>query len=65
VLFALVPDNGAMGQELARVALAEAKGKPVGFIPNRGLRRAINRRTAEHLGIAVDPRDYDFVLPAR
>jgi putative ABC transport system substrate-binding protein len=65
VLFALVPDNGAMGQELARVALAKAKGKSVGFIPNRGLRRAINRRTAEHLGIAVDARDYDFVLPAR
>jgi putative ABC transport system substrate-binding protein len=65
VLFALVPDNGAMGQELARVALAEAKGKAVGFIPNRGLRRAINRRTAEHLGIALDTRDYDFVLPAR
>lgn len=65
VLFALVPDNGAMGRELARVALAEAKGQAVGFIPNRGLRRAINRRTAEHLGIAVDTREYDFVLPAR
>ena len=65
VLFALVPDNGAMGEELARVALAQAKGKSVGFIPNRGLRRAINQRTAEHLGIVMDPRDYDFVLPAR
>lgn len=65
VLFALVPDNATMGQELARVALAEAKGKSVGFIPNRGLRRAVNWRTAEHLGIAVDSRDYDLVLPAR
>lgn len=65
VLFALVPDNAAMGQELARVALAEANGKSVGFIPNRGLRRAVNWRTAEHLGIAVDSRDYDLVLPAR
>jgi hypothetical protein len=54
-----------MGSELARVALDLADGKTVTFRPNRSLRSAINRRTAEHLGIAVDARDYDLVLPAR
>lgn len=65
VLFALFPDNVAMGSELARLALDLADGKTVTFRPNRSLRSAINRRTAEHLGIVVDARDYDLVLPAR
>lgn len=65
VLFALFPDNERMGANLARLALARADGAPVQFEPNRGLRRAINRRTAEHLGISLDPGNYDLVLPAR
>ena len=65
VLFALFPDNEAMGADLARLALAHASGKPARFEPNRGLRRAINRRTAEHLGIRLAAADYDLVLPAR
>ncbi len=65
VLFALFPDNEAMGANLAQLALAHASGKSVQFEPNRGLRRAINRRTAEHLGIGLEPSDYDLVLPAR
>ena len=65
VLFALFPDNVAMGSELARLALDQADGKTVSFRPNLSLRSAINRRTAEHLGIVVDARDYDLVLPAR
>jgi putative ABC transport system substrate-binding protein len=65
VLFALFPDNEAMGADLARLALAHASGKTARFEPNRGLRRAINRRTAEHLGIRLATADYDLVLPAR
>lgn len=65
VLFALFPDNVAMGSELARLALDQADGKTVSFRPNLSLRSAINRRTAEHLGIVVDARDFDLVLPAR
>lgn len=65
VLFALFPDNVAMGADLARLALDHADGEAVTFKPNRSLRSAINRRTAEHLGIIVDARDYDLVLPAR
>jgi putative ABC transport system substrate-binding protein len=65
VLFALYPDNEAMGIDLAKLALALASGAPARFEPNRGLRRAINRRTAEHLNIRLEPGDYDLVLPAR
>ncbi len=65
VLFALFPDNEAMGSDLAKLALALANGAPARFEPNRGLRRAINRRTAEHLNIRLEPGDYDLVLPAR
>lgn len=65
VLFALTPDNEAMGSDLARLALAHAGGAPMQFEPNRSLQRAINRRTAEHLGINAALGDYDFVFPAR
>lgn len=65
VLFALFPDNTAMGADLARLALACAGGKTAGFLPNRALRRAINRRTAEHLGLPLDAQQFDVVLPAR
>lgn len=65
VLFALFPDNEAMGSNLAKLAIEHADGAPARFEPNRGLRRAINRRTAEHLSIRLEPGDYDLVLPAR
>lgn len=65
VLFALYPDNTAMGKSLARMALAEASGKATDFEPNREVQSAINRRTAEHLGIAPALDKYDVVLPAR
>ncbi len=65
VLFALYPDNRAMGESLARMALAHAGGAPFTFEPNRALHSAINRRTAEHLGIAPELARYDLVLPAR
>lgn len=65
VLFALYPDNKLMGENLARLALAEAGGKTVGFKANRSVQSAINRRTAEHLGITPNLTGYDLVLPAR
>jgi len=65
VLFALYPDNTAMGENLARLALAHAGGAPFTFEPNRELQSAINRRTAEHLGIAPEFGRYDLVLPTR
>lgn len=65
VLFALYPDNAEMGANLARLALAHAGGAAADFEPNTHLHRAINRRTAEHLGISAALSDYDLVLPAR
>lgn len=65
VLFALYPNNTAMGQHLARLALARAGGSTAGFEPNRNVLSAINRRTAEHLGIAFALDHFDLVLPAR
>lgn len=65
VLFALYPDNKLMGENLARLALAEAGGKTVGFKANRSVQSAINRRTAEHLGMSPNLTGYDLVLPAR
>jgi putative ABC transport system substrate-binding protein len=64
-LFALYPDNAAMGRRLVRMALAHAGGVATGFEPNREVRSAINRRTAEHLGISPALDRYEVVLPAR
>ncbi len=64
-LFALFPDNVGMGADLAKMALQKSKGVATKFELNRSLRRAINRRTAEHLRIAMEPGDYDLVLPVR
>ncbi|WP_372720283.1 hypothetical protein [Immundisolibacter sp.] len=64
-LFALFPDNVGMGADLAKMALRSGKGGATKFELNRSLRRAINRRTAEHLRIAMEPGDYDLVLPVR
>ena len=65
VLFALYPENKVMGENLARLALAQARGAAVGFEANRSVQSAINRRTAEHLGIMPNLSGYDLVLPAR
>lgn len=65
VLFALYPENKVMGENLARLALAQARGAEVGFEANRSVQSAINRRTAEHLGITPNLSGYDLVLPAR
>jgi putative tryptophan/tyrosine transport system substrate-binding protein len=58
-LFALYPDNLALGRSLARSAL-EALEQPRraarGMLPLRDVLVAANQRTAAHLGITLDPR---------
>jgi putative ABC transport system substrate-binding protein len=56
-LFALYPDNAALGRTLARSA-QEAMQAPrpaaLGMVPLRDVLVAANHRTAAHLGIALD-----------
>jgi len=58
-LFALYPDNPALGRSLAKSAL-EALEQPRrstrGMLPLRDVLVAANHRTAAHLGIELDPR---------
>jgi len=58
-LFALYPDNPALGRSLgtsALDALAAPRRVPRGMLPLRDVLVAANQRTAAHLGIALDPR---------
>jgi putative tryptophan/tyrosine transport system substrate-binding protein len=59
-LFALYPDNPAMGRSLAQSAfdsLASTKRAARGLLPLRDVLVAANQRTAAHLGLEFDPRD--------
>lgn len=65
VLFALYPDNVALGRELATLAQAPAAGAPAappppGLQPLRAVRMAFNTRTAGHLGLDVDTVQHPF-----
>lgn len=58
-LFALYPDNPALGRSLAVSAvetLANPRRAPHGLLPLRDVLAAANQRTAAHLGIALNPR---------
>lgn len=58
-LFALYPDNTAMGRSLAQSAidsLAGTKRPARGLIPLRDVLVAANQRTAAHLGLELDLR---------
>lgn len=58
-LFALYPDNPALGRSLAQSALdalASPRRPARGLLPLREVLVAANHRTASHLGIALDPR---------
>ena len=58
-LFALYPDNTAMGRSLAQSAidsLAGGKRPARGLIPLRDVLVAANQRTAAHLGLELDLR---------
>lgn len=65
VLFALYPDNVALGRELATLAQAPAAAAPAappppGLQPLRAVRMAFNTRTAGHLGLDVDAVQHPF-----
>jgi putative ABC transport system substrate-binding protein len=57
-LFALYPDNPALGRSLAQSALETLAGRrPArGIVPLRDVLVAANHRTAAHLGIELDLR---------
>ncbi|MEM8843907.1 MAG: ABC transporter substrate binding protein [Pseudomonadota bacterium] len=68
VLFCLYPNNIEHGEQAANLLLKEIKGFPVEdkIYPTKGLQKAINSRTAEHLGLSItrsDLREFDLVFP--
>ncbi len=64
VLFALYPDNVALGRELATMAQAPVAAPPAAPPPGlqalRAVRMAFNTRTASHLGLDVDTVQHPF-----
>jgi ABC-type uncharacterized transport system substrate-binding protein len=70
VLFALYPDNLALGRRLADMALRAAKEgrhKSAAVFPLTDLHIAVNLRTATHLGLhfaSGQQRDFDLVFPS-
>lgn len=70
-LFSFYPDNVALGKRLAILAerrIREGDEFVPKVIPLRDLRIAVNRRTADHLGINLSREQqqaFDLVFPAR
>jgi putative ABC transport system substrate-binding protein len=67
-LFALYPDNLALGEDLANIALAILAGDPPkrGVQPLRSVQTAVNLRTANHIGLTIgyqQQRGFDYVFP--
>jgi len=65
-LFALFPDNQAMGRHLG-VVIAGRNGHSPALAPLEQLNTAINIRTADHLGLGLSAADarFDMVFPSR
>ena len=68
VLFCMFPDNQQHGQQAANLLLKEVGGNNVDrrIYPTEGLQKAINSRTAEHLGLNISKselREFDLVFP--
>jgi len=65
-LFSLFPDNAALGEELARLAISSGNDQQA-LRPVRSLKTALNIRTADHLGLGLnEDRDgFDMVFPNR
>lgn len=70
-LLALYPDNRKLGEALGQLALGrtggESKALP-SIMPLTAVRRALNLRTARHLGLDIGPADesrFDLVFPRR
>jgi putative tryptophan/tyrosine transport system substrate-binding protein len=60
VLFALYPDNVGLGRELAQLMRAPTPGV---VHPAHRLKRALNTRTAAHLGLVAQRTAFDAVFP--
>lgn len=65
VLFALYPNNDALGRSLAAAALSVADGTAPAHAmrPLRDVLAAYNTRTARRLGLDTDVRAFDLVFP--
>lgn len=66
VLFALYPNNFELGRELANLAVDALNGEAPrqGLSPLRSVRSAFNWRTANHIGLNLDPgRRFDATFP--
>lgn len=69
-LFAMFPDNRAMGASLAKIAAQRLKGIKNGrpsIVPLTDLQAAVNTRTADHLGLSIPierQRDFALIFPA-
>jgi putative ABC transport system substrate-binding protein len=65
-LFALFPDNTAMGKALGRLAAHPPAGDTT-LAPLEQLHTAINIRTANHLGLGLNAADqrFEMVFPSR
>lgn len=69
VLFAMYPNNIQHGEQLADMLIKVKSGSSKfgnKLFPSQGLQKAINSRTAEHLGIKTSKselREYDVVFP--
>ena len=67
-LFAMYPDNKALGATLGRLVLGLEKGESNTVAALESLQVAVNMRTAEHLqlGISRTQREqFDLVFPSR
>ncbi|MCK9468544.1 MAG: hypothetical protein M0Q49_03930 [Porticoccaceae bacterium] len=67
-LFAVYPDNRAVGMMVARIAVEVAMGERQPLQPLRDVRLAVNERTLNHLGLrmSADVRSrIDLMLPGR
>ncbi|QGZ37913.1 ABC transporter substrate-binding protein [Pseudoduganella flava] len=60
VLFALYPDNAALGRELAALAQAPDATAKIGLQPLRAVKVAFNTRTAGHIGLTVNMEQHSF-----
>jgi putative ABC transport system substrate-binding protein len=69
VLFAVFPENHALGIALAEKALQAVEGRrPQKIEPLRTIKTAVNLRVSEHLGISIDPamrREIDLFFGQR
>ena len=70
VLFGSFPDNYAMGERLGEMfnQLMDGKYEGGNNIPLENLKRAINVRTAKHMGLKIPKsvlQEFDLILPAK